>query len=185
MRNRVPIVSASLFVLIGSVCPAEAPPDKTAAGSWQPFHSEEGRFSILMPETPKMTQTKQHSVIGTVTNQIFTVWNGHEKFTVDYSDLPHFGVEFAAANTIYDHTKGALLKQTLSKMRSYDDVTLNGLKGKRLVYDTPPRQGHPKMTGEAHFFLIGDRLYVVDSTVPIGDSEANAQRFFASLKIES
>ena len=104
---------------------------------------------------------------------------------MDYSDLPHFGVTFAGTNRIYDHTKGALLKQTLSKMRSFDDATLNGLNGKRLVYDIPPRQGYPEMTGETYFLLLSDRLYVVDSTVPTGDSEANAKRFFTSFKVES
>ena len=185
-RHTVSIaLSLAVLVPLGILCRAEVQSGDAATAQWKPFQSEAGRFSVLMPAPPKETQTKQRSIIGTVTNQIFTAWSGQEKFTVDYSDLPHFGVTFAGTNRIYDHTKGALLKQTLSKMSYFDDATLNGLKGKRLVYDTPPRQGYPEVTGEAYFLLLGDRLYVVHSTVPIGDSEANAKRFFASFKVES
>jgi hypothetical protein len=32
--------------------------------------------------------------------------------------------------------------------------------------------------------LLGDRLYVADATVPAGASEADAQRFLASIRFE-
>jgi hypothetical protein len=33
-------------------------------------------------------------------------------------------------------------------------------------------------------FLVGDRLYVIDVAVPEGESEADAQRFLASVRFE-
>ena len=45
-----------------------------------------------------------------MTNHLFTATSGKDTFTVDYSDIPHF----AGPDTIYEHAKGALLKQTFS-----------------------------------------------------------------------
>jgi hypothetical protein len=36
----------------------------------------------------------------------------------------------------------------------------------------------------ANLFLVGDRLYVIDAAVPAGESEADAQRFLASVRFE-
>jgi hypothetical protein len=151
---------------------------------WVTFTSTATKFSVDMPTQPTASTTTTNSFIGTVTNEIFTSWEGHEKFTVDHSQIPSFALHFAGADTIYDHAQGALLKQTWSKPISFTDVTVNGHQGKQLVYDTPPVPGKPETAGMANFFLIADRLYVVDAVVPEGDSEANAQRFFASARFQ-
>lgn len=151
---------------------------------WVPFASKQARFSIEMPTQPKATTTTTSSFIGTVTNEIFTSWEGDEKFTVDHSQIPRFALDFAGADTIYDHASAALLKQTWSKQTSFADVTVNGHQGKQLVYDTPPVPGKPEIKGLANLFLVGDRLYVIDAAVPAGESEADAQRFLASVRFE-
>jgi hypothetical protein len=157
-----------------------------AAGQekWVPFASKQARFSIEMPTTPKETSSTTSSFIGDVTNEIFTSWEGDEKFTVDHSQIPHFALHFAGADTIYDHASAALLKQTWSKQRSFDDITVNGHKGKQLTYDTPTRDGKTEVTGLANLFLVGDRLYVIDAIVPVGDSEAHAKRFLGSVRFD-
>ena len=151
--------------------------------AWTPFTSKEGRFSIDMPGQPVKTETHQKSFVGTVTNHLFTAESGKDTFTVDYSDIPHFALHFAGPDTIYEHAKGALLKRTFSKPTSYTDVTVSGAKGKRLVYDTPPREGHPEMRGDAILVLIEARLYVVDGVVPETEADAKSQRFLSSVKI--
>ena len=94
-------------------------------------------------------------------------------------------VTFAGSDTIYSHAKGALLKKTLGKEKSFEKTTLNGIKGVRLVYETPPMESHPRMHGEAYMFLIDKRLYVVDATVSAEHSMGKARKFFASLRIDS
>jgi len=156
----------------------------SAQEKWVSFSSKQAGFSIEMPTQPKPSTMTTDSFIGKVTNNIFTSWEGDEKFTVDHSEIPHFALEFAGADTIYDHARAALLKQTWSKQISFDDVTLNGRQGKQLVYDTPPVPGKPETKGLANLFLVGNRLYVIDATVPEGDSEADAKRFLASARFE-
>lgn len=157
--------------------------DVRAEEAWTTFAAKEGRFSIDVPSQPVKSETKQKSFIGTVTNHIFTAESGRDRFTVDYSDIPHFALHFAGPETIYEHAKGALLKQTFSKPVSYTDVTVSGEKGKRLVYDTPPVQGHPEMRGDAILVLVGARLYVIDAVVPESEADAKAKRFLSSLEI--
>ncbi len=156
----------------------------SAQEKWVSFASEQARFSIDMPTQPKATTTTTSSFIGNVTNEMFTSWEGDEKFTVDHSQIPRFALDFAGADTIYDHASAALLKQTWSKQVSFGDVTVNGRQGKQLVYDTPPVPGKPEIKGLANLFLVGDRLYVIDAAVPAGESEADAQRFLASVRFE-
>jgi hypothetical protein len=157
---------------------------RAARRKWVPFTSKQARFSIDMPTQPKATTTTTSSFIGTVTNEIFTSWEGDEKFTVDHSQIQRFALDFAGADTIYDHASAALLKQTWSKQTSLADVTVNGRQGKQLVDDTPPVPGKPELEGLANLFLVGDRLYVIDAAVPAGESEADAQRLLASVRFE-
>ena len=171
------LLSALVLVLL-----AAAP--ASAQAGWVPFTSKEARFSVEMPTQPKATTMTTSSFIGTVTNEIFTSWEGDEKYTVDHSQIPRFALDFAGADTVYAHASAALLKQTWSKQTSFTDVTVNGRQGKQLLYDTPPVPGKPEIKGIANLFLVGDRLYVIDAAVPAGESEADAQRFLASVRFE-
>ena len=168
---------AWLCVAPGSVSSAPTP-------SWVSFQSSDAGFSVEMPTNPVPSTLVTRSFIGDVTSHLFTSWEGNAKFTVDYSKIPDFALRFAGADTIYDHARGALLKQTWSKPVSFVDVTVNGKAGKQLVYDTPPVPGKPELAGVASFFLVGDRLYVADATVPAGAPEADAARFLASIRFE-
>jgi len=157
------------------------------ANEWDYFKSAAGRFSVKVPETPVESMRKNDSFIGTITSHVFTVLreDNYEKFTVDYSEIPSFAVEFTGADTIIDHAKGALLSQTMSKPTSYVDFTVDGFPGKRLTYDTPPRKGHPALHGEAVFVMVGHRLYVIDAQLPMADKEERANRFLSSVDLSN
>jgi hypothetical protein len=151
---------------------------------WKKFTSEQGRFSISVPAQPVKSETSQKSFVGTVTNHVFTSESGKDdSFTVDYSDIPHFALHFAGADTIYEHAKGALLKQTFGKATAYSDVSVGDAKGKRLVYDTPEAPGHAAMRGHAILLLVGTRLYVVDAVLEESEADTKAERFLSSFEI--
>lgn len=63
-------------------------------------------------------------------------------------------------------------------------MTVNGQKGKQLLYDTPPVPGKPEMYGAANLFLVGDRLSFADAAVPAGASKADAKRFLERIRFE-
>lgn len=157
-----------------------------AANEWDYYKSAAGRFSVKVPDAPVLSTRKNDSFIGTITSHVFTVLHEdhYEKFTVDYSEIPSFAVEFTGADTIIDHAKGALLSQTMSKPTSYVDFKVDGYPGKRLTYDTPPRKGHPALHGEAVFVMVGHRLYVIDAQLPVADTNDKAKRFMSSISFE-
>ena len=71
----------ALVLLASSLCAAPT----SAQQPWVTFASKEARFSIEMPTQPKPSTMTTDSFIGKVTNEIFTSWEGNEKFTVDHS----------------------------------------------------------------------------------------------------
>jgi len=119
-----------------------------------------------------------------ITTHEYYVDDGLDAYSVEYVDLPGFAVAFSGSDTIYEHAKGALLKKTLSKTISFTDITLSGVQGKKLVYDTPTKPKHPEMQGEARFFLFDHRLYIADAVVEMARSEAKLGHFFSSLEIK-
>ncbi len=152
--------------------------------AWQELRLEPEKLSVVMPGTAKKKEIHSSSFIGDITTHEYYVDDGADAYSVEYVNLPGFAVAFSGSDTIYEHAKGALLKETLSKTISFTDITLNGVRGKKLVYDTPTKSNHPEMHGEARFFLFGHRLYIADAVVEMAGSEAKLGHFFSSLEIE-
>ena len=172
------ILVAAVTTLLGPTANGGSSP------AWKKFVLTNQGLSILMPGTPKMKEIHNKSFIGEITTHEYYLGDGRDSYSVDYTDLPAFAVAFSGNDTIYEHAKGSLLKTTLSKAVSFTDVTLNGMHGKKLVYDTPTKPGHPEMQGEARLFLSGHRLYVADAVVEMEGGEEKMTRFFSSLAIE-
>ena len=136
-----------------------------------------------MPGTPQAREKHNKSFVGDITTIEHSAQEGLDTYTIDYTALPGFAISFSSTDGIYDHAKGAVLKNTFSKPISYTDITLNGVQGKKLVYDTPTKPDHPEMQGEAQFFLVGNHLYTVDAVVEMKGADKKLERFFSSLEI--
>lgn len=171
------ILMIASMVLVGFAGIASSSP------AWEKFNLESQGLSVLMPGAPKTKELLEKSFIGDITTHEYYVDDDRDSYSVEITDLPGFAVTFSGSKTIYEHAKGALLKTTLSKSISFSDVTLDGVKGKRLVYDTPTKPDHPEMQGEARFFLLGDRLYSADAVVEMDGGAKKLDRFFSSLDI--
>ena len=154
------------------------------ATAWKKFDLNAPYLSVDMPGAPKKIVRHTASFVGNIATDEYLVNDGIDAYSVEVTELPGFALIFVGPDSLYDHTKGALLGKTLSKVISFTDVTLNGVKGKRLVYDTPTKPGHPEMQGEARMFLSGDWLYVADSVVEMKGGETKQDRFFSSLAIK-
>lgn len=180
-------LSAKMVLLVLAIAMA-ALAGRAARGDshekWQMLDLKAAGLSILMPGTAKSKDIDTQSFIGDIVTHEYYVDDDRDSYSVEYSDLPGFAVTFSGSGTIYGHTKGALLKKTLSKPLSFTDVTLNNVKGKKLVYDTPTKPDHPEMQGEARMFLFGDRLYIANAVVEIDGMEDKFKRFFSSLAIK-
>lgn len=155
----------------------------TSVAPWITFKSETEHLSVLMPGTPQAREKHNKSFVGDITTVEHSAKEGLDTYTVDYTTLPGFAISFSGTDGIYDHAKNAVLKDTISKPLSYTDITLSGVTGKKLVYDTPTKPGHPEMQGEAQFFLVGKHLYTIDAVVEMKGADKKLAHFFSSLEI--
>lgn len=155
----------------------------TSVAPWITFKSESEHLSVLMPGTPQARERHNKSFVGDITTVEHTAKLGRDTYAVDYTTLPGFAISFSSTDGIYDHAKNAILKDTFSKPISYTDIMLNGVQGKKLVYDTPTKPDHPEMQGEAQFFLFGEHLYTVDAIVEMKGGDKKLEHFFSSLEI--
>jgi hypothetical protein len=180
MRSVVPsILVVAVTALFASIASGGS------EASWKKLELESVGLSVLMPGTAIKKEIHTHSFIGDITTEEYYVEDGRDSYSVETTDLPGFAVVFSGSDGIYDHAKGALLKETFSKLISFSDIVLNGANGKSLVYDTPSKPDHPEMHGEARFFLIDHRLYTADAVVEMDGAKEKLDRFFSSLAIKN
>jgi hypothetical protein len=158
--------------------------DGASNSAWNKLQLKAQKLSVVMPGTAKTKEIHSSSFIGDITTHEYYVNAGLDAYSVEITDLPGFAVTFSGSDTIYDHAKGALLKKTLSKPISFTDISLSGVQGKKLVYDTPTKPGRPEMQGEARFFLFGHRLYIADAVVEMDGGDEKFGHFFSSLDIK-
>lgn len=182
--NTVPAKIVLLVLVIAMAALAGRAARGDSHGKWQKLDLKAAGLSVLMPGTAKPKDIDTKSFIGDIVTHEYYVDDDRDSYSVEYSDLPGFAVSFSGSGTIYEHTKGALLKKTLSKPLSFADITLNNVKGKKLVYDTPSKPDHPEMQGQAHIFLFDDRLYIANAVVEMDGMEEKFKRFFSSLTIK-
>ncbi|WP_172819646.1 hypothetical protein [Gloeomargarita lithophora] len=150
--------------------------------NWVPYSPPTGWFQVEMPASPTTSQIQDASPVGTITTHIFSAKEGGATFSVSYSDLPALAIQFVGADGLMGQAKSSMLRDQNARELSFDPATMNGLSGKRLVYETTTNG--TKRTGEAFFTLNNTRLYVLDALVPVG-SEALAQKFFQSFTLKN
>lgn len=177
------LLSGTLMMLLGVVAVGVRDVAGTDVAPWKKFTSPAEHLSVLMPGVPAQSEKHNQSFVGDIITIVHTAKQGSDTYTIDYTSLPGFAITFSGKDGIYSHARNAVLAGTFSKSISYTDLTLNGIEGKKLVYDTPSKPGHPEMQGEARFFLVDHHLYTVDAVVQMNGAEAKLERFFASLQI--
>lgn len=177
-KSRTGWLLISLFVFNAAYAEEQG---RETSVSWHQFKSEEGRFSIQFPTLPAIKTHDQNSIIGHVTNHLFESRSHLGDFSVDYSDLPGFAITFTGNETIYSHATGALLKDTLGKLKSSKDFNYQGHTGKHLIYDIPHASEKPEFDGQAYLLLIDKRLYVINVVAPANTEETQVNHFLNSL----
>lgn len=176
--------TALRVILVGMSAMFSCAAQSSENHAWKEFTLDDKSFSISMPGAPKSKEEHNNSFIGDVVTHEYYVDDGLDSYSVEFTDLPGFAVSFSGNETIYEHAKGALLKNTLSKSIAFTDITLNGVRGKKLVYDTPTKPGHPEMQGEARFFMVDNRLYTADAVVEMSKGSDKLSRFFSSFELK-
>lgn len=157
------MIVIGLISLVPHAVPGEA--------DWETFTSTEGSFTVLMPGTPTFTATTDHTVVGAVMENLYTLDIPAAIFSAEYSDLPGVATFFESDDSLYDDAKEGLLKRTGGKLISYYGIEQVGIKGKEVECEIPAAGKLPLQRLKARFLLKGKRLYVLSITIPGGEKD--------------
>lgn len=188
-----------LLILLGCAALSAAqdtkpsPKDVTQAAennpdSWKVFSSTEGRFSILLPGTPKEETEEVDTPSGKFEIHKLTL-RTFADYGVIYADYPMQINDSATANQILDNGAKGAVAEVNSELLSMTKISLDGHPG-RLLKERM-RDGSIL---RAKMLLVGQRLYQVAITTPkeegvkaeaISFFDSTASKFLDSFKLTS
>jgi hypothetical protein len=157
--------------------PSNTPPPITAMDSsgWVKFISDEGRFSVLVPDSPTEKTSTEDSAHGPFTTHLFVV-KGTSVYLigwVDYDPSFNFNRQAELEANRDNFVKG--INATLVSTRA---TVINGYSAIEFTADSGDR------IFKSRVFMVGRRPYQIVIGSPKGtDDTANVNRFFNSFKV--
>ena len=147
---------------------------------WTEFRSNEGRFSILMPEKPHSQTSTMETPQGRFEQHAFIASHGLLLCMIAYTDFPAKLLVANNVDGVFDGVRDQFIKEVSGKLASEISLSLDGHSGREI-------KAH-MFRGELRLrlYLVGDRLYILSiiSSSEISDSDEEAfNKFFASFKL--
>ncbi len=168
---------ASLFVVVLIVTAAAA-----QSTDWLEVHSDEGRFTVLMPDKPveELVTVSKDGTADRHSNTFTCTDNALNQFMVAYSDRTGSEPRRRTNAQLYDKVRDGLLTATGAKFVRESTVKLNGfLEGREIV--TQQADGTVQTM---RLFMVGDRIYQVSAEIKKGET-ADAAKFLNSFRLTS
>lgn len=130
-------------------------------GAWKEFSPPEGRFSVLMPGTPKYSEQEVVSGADKVIRHVYTVGSVNGKYLVMFADLSPYPKTPASIREVLNAGRDALLAGGKDKtVISEKETTVAGHIARELLVD-----GGAKFY-RVQFFYAGGRLFQLELETP-------------------
>lgn len=129
---------------------------------WQRFSSREGKFSVLFPGTPRLSQQKMTSDNGELQVNLFTVNRPQEeaKYTVAYIDYPAQYIQLLRSRNLVEQAieqgKSTALQRVRGTIVSEEKKTLGDNVGIEVNYTTADGK-----VVKQRVFLVDNRFYQI------------------------
>ncbi|MBD2196138.1 MULTISPECIES: hypothetical protein [Calothrix] len=139
--------------------PAKTKVNQPVQPKWKLFTGPDGRFSVLMPGTPKRNTQTQKTYMGEINVELFIAQPQKQEvaYVVAYNDFPYSYGQMANPQTVLNNARDIALKTTKSNLISQRDIqSTNGHPGKEIEYV----DAGGKFTKNRMYFAQG-RLYQV------------------------
>ena len=150
----------------------------TDNGGWVKYTSDQGRFSVLMPEVPQEQTETTQSEHGPYTTHLFIVRDPQNVYLigwVDYDPSFNFNRQSELDANRDNFVKG--IKATLISSRS---LTLDGYQALEFSAETTDR------VFKSRVYMVGRRPYQIVIGVPKDNEDpALVSRFFNSFKVRA
>ena len=140
-----------MFVAGGAVTArADDPPE------WKEFISKDGRFTVLMPGTPKQDMAETESDFGKGVLHLNVAQAGPTMYGANYCDFPA-AVKKAPLKQVFDSSRDGAVTNLEGKLVSEKDVKLGEYPGREIRIDV----AGGKRLFRVRVFLVDQRLYQV------------------------
>jgi hypothetical protein len=146
-----------LIALLCGVVVAQDPPPPVKEYSetaWKEFKSSEGRFSIVLPGTPKKEVNTQDTKIGKLTSHYFNLETDLGHYLVTYVDMPEGPTTPADTKAALDSARDQALSSG-ARLLLENDISVAGVVGRELLVE---QNG---LIVKARFFFVKARLYQI------------------------
>ena len=161
-----------------SATPSNTPPPVTAmdANGWVKFTSDDGHFSVLMPELPQDKSETVDSQHGPYTTHLFVVRDTTSVYLIGWVDYdPSFNFNRQAE---IEANRDNFVKGINATLLSTRPTVIDGFSGLEFTAETADR------TFKSRVMLVGRRPYQIVIGSPKGmDKTALVNRFFNSFKV--
>jgi outer membrane lipoprotein-sorting protein len=147
--------------------------------AWSEFRSDEGRFTVLMPDKPVTQAATVETLQGRFEQHVFTASHTTFVYIVTYTDLPKQTLAANGGDAFMDGIRDQFIKEVGGKLESESLLSLEGHTGREIKVHM--------FRGELRLrvFLVGDRLYTL-SIIALDktpESEETFNKFFSSFKL--
>jgi hypothetical protein len=146
---------------------------------WKEFASKEGRFTVLMPGTPKQNKADTESDFGKGVLYMNVMQIGKVMYGANYCDYPA-EVKKASIKKIYDASRDGAVANMKGKLDSEKDIKLGEYPGREIRIEV----AEGKYLFRARVYLVEQRLYqVVILGTPEDATSKEADKFLDSFKL--
>jgi hypothetical protein len=155
--------------------PAPASPAADTSG-WVHFNSEEGRFSVLMPQIPTDKTETEQSQHGPYTTHLFVVKDTTSVYLIGWVDYdPSFNFNRQAE---LEANRDNFVKGINATLLTTRPTVIDGYSAIEFTAETTDR------VFKSRVYMVGRRPYQIVIGSPKGmDDSANVNRFFNSFKV--
>jgi hypothetical protein len=153
-----------------------APPAVVNNGGWASFVSEEGRFSVLMPDIPTDQTETVDSAHGPYTTHLFVIKDTTSVYLIGWVDYaPSFDFDKKAE---LEANRDNFVKGISATLINTRPTIIDGYAAIEFTAETADR------VFKSRVYMVGRRPYQIVIGSPKGlDDTANVNRFFNSFKV--
>ncbi len=140
---------------------------------------------MLLPGQASYHYEIVNSPLGDIEEHLFS-WRGHNlELDASYSDLPGIAVMFGGYKKIFREAKKALLEAAKGEIRDFRITKWGPYFAAEMDFKVLNSSRVPSQLGQARFYLVQKRLYVLVATTDHSKPDlASIQTFFDSFRLE-
>lgn len=155
-----------------------------SATSWQPFSSEEGGFSVMMPGEPQKSLQKLGNAFVEYDMNIYLAGYNTDGpwYLVGYADYPEQITSQFTPQKILDDEVAAMRND--AKVVRVKDITFDGYPGRELEVESQEDDGSILVKQRQRLYIINNRFYMLQvSWIADGTPQENIDTFMDSFEL--